>query len=556
MARTLSLNRTVKRRKENIGASGFDPSPSQQIKAVISAKMNLAFHRPIKRDPGLDVEPNTVILISDDEDDDNEGVLSTIQANNVIVISDDDEDEEGNSTVTHGTNGNQVVYVLSNSDVEMEDAANDSFTALSNVGDKESDNSSPTSGVNQNNEMIVEDENNITRLEPTQQTSTRKRSREISSGDDSTDETIRDDNDDNNYMKTNYPWWRSNKGQCISLHNQVLDFLRYLQPKKHEILLRHYLVHKIQHLLASKWEGVQVNVFGSFTTNTFLPDSDIDMVVTFPNHLRSLSLYSVSDALKKSGVCRQFPRIIGSATVPVLKCVDALTSIKIDIILYSQNGVECATYMSNVLDRYPCSRELTLMVKHLVALRYLHTVYTGGMGGLSLTCLVIRFLQTHSKVISDTIDIDQDLGDLLLEFFEYYGAKFDLGRVSICITDGGSTITKGIYRGRHGERMFSIMHPLDRSNDIGSKSFLASSVTNLFNSTYLSMKSVSPKNTTNGQHLRSQPGAWLNPSCLLSEIGRIPAHVVKQRALMEEVYLEKKWNDDPAAATFDWNMAV
>lgn len=93
-----------------------------------------------------------------------------------------------------------------------------------------------------------------------------------------------------------YPWWRSYTGHpdnryiyivgimqnhffthlversFYRLQEEVENFVNYLQPEKHEILLRHYLVHKIRYIIQEQWPGASVEVFGSFKTNTFLPD--------------------------------------------------------------------------------------------------------------------------------------------------------------------------------------------------------------------------------------------------------------------------------------------
>lgn len=83
--------------------------------------------------------------------------------------------------------------------------------------------------------------------------------------------------------------------------------------------------------------------------------------------------------------------------MPVIKFVESLTHLKVDIIVSSTNGVECADYVSDVLDRYPGARKLTLIAKHMVALRHLNEVFTGGIGGYGLVCMVISFLQVNAR---------------------------------------------------------------------------------------------------------------------------------------------------------------
>ncbi|KAI8332140.1 hypothetical protein BC941DRAFT_437611 [Chlamydoabsidia padenii] len=371
-----------------------------------------------------------------------------------------------------------------------------------------------------------------------------------------------DDDDEGNDLTHLYPWWQPYSGRPENrLQAEVEHFVDYLQPLKHEILLRHYLIHKIRYIIQEQWPDAEVQVFGSFKTNTFLPDSDMDLAVTLPVYQGNSTLYALARDLKQAGACLGSPEVIASASVPVIKFVESLTHIKVDIIISSRNGVECAEYVSEVLDQYPGARKLTLIVKHMVALRNLNEVFTGGIGGFGLVCMVISFLQMHPKVASGMIDPEKNLGVLLLDFLQLYGIQFAIGSVGISVVGSGSYYYQRSFCRRKGRPIFSIEDPLDSSNDIGSKSFNAVAVVKLFRNAYLTtftktLNVVAKSRGGKGKNRSSFTSNDTNSSLLSSGIAMIPETMINQRSLMQQVYSSRRWKHEPASNSFDWNMAV
>lgn len=121
-----------------------------------------------------------------------------------------------------------------------------------------------------------------------------------------------------------------------------------------------------------------------------------------------------------------------------------MTKLKVDIILNSTSGLDSAGIIRDMTDTYPVLRPICLIVKHLLALRNLNEVYTGGLGGYAIVCLVYSFLQMHPKVASAQIDPREmdNLGVLLLDFFQLYGMNFNLDVVGIDVRRNGSYYDK------------------------------------------------------------------------------------------------------------------
>lgn len=70
-----------------------------------------------------------------------------------------------------------------------------------------------------------------------------------------------------------------------------------------------------------------------------------------------------------------------------------MTKLKVDIIMDSTSGIDSATAIQGMLKKYPGLRPLSLIVKYLLMLRSQNEVFTGGLGGYAVVCLVVSFLQ-------------------------------------------------------------------------------------------------------------------------------------------------------------------
>lgn len=99
------------------------------------------------------------------------------------------------------------------------------------------------------------------------------------------------------------------------LQREVTCFLQYLEPTPIEIKLREYLVHRIRVAITEKWPEAKVEVFGSFSTQLYLPNSDIDIVVRFPPSVQ-VRLRKIAICLEAEEICRD-PQIIEHATVNI-----------------------------------------------------------------------------------------------------------------------------------------------------------------------------------------------------------------------------------------------
>ncbi|TNN40778.1 Non-canonical poly(A) RNA polymerase PAPD5 [Liparis tanakae] len=105
--------------------------------------------------------------------------------------------------------------------------------------------------------------------------------------------------------------------------------------------------------------GLQVQVFGSFSTGLYLPTSDIDLVVF--GKWETLPLWTLEEALRKRNVADENSiKVLDKATVPIIKLTDSFTEVKVDISFNVKSGVKAARLIKEFKEKYPVLPYLVL----------------------------------------------------------------------------------------------------------------------------------------------------------------------------------------------------
>jgi len=172
-------------------------------------------------------------------------------------------------------------------------------------------------------------------------------------------------------------------------------------------------------------------------------------------------LHALAGTLKRSGITDKVT-IIAKAKVPIIKFVTTHGFFPVDISLNQQNGVEAGRVVSGFLSEMPALRALVIVAKAFLSQRSMNEVFSGGLGSYSIVCLAVSFLQMHPKIRRGEIDPSQNLGVLVMEFFEYYGSCFNYHEVGISLRDGGTYFSKA-RRGwmDYKQGLLSIEDPAD-----------------------------------------------------------------------------------------------
>ncbi|XP_005407126.2 PREDICTED: non-canonical poly(A) RNA polymerase PAPD7 isoform X1 [Chinchilla lanigera] len=278
------------------------------------------------------------------------------------------------------------------------------------------------------------------------------------------------------------------------LHEEIIDFYNFMSPCPEEAAMRREVVKRIETVVKDLWPTADVQIFGSFSTGLYLPTSDIDLVVFGKWERPPLQL--LEQALRKHNVAEPCSiKVLDKATVPIIKLTDQETEVKVDISFNMETGVRAAEFIKNFMKKYSLLPYLILVLKQFLLQRDLNEVFTGGISSYSLILMAISFLQLHPRI--DARRADENLGMLLVEFFELYGRNFNYLKTGIRIKEGGAYIAKEeimkAMTSGYRPSMLCIEDPLLPGNDVGRSSYGAMQVKQVFDYAYIVLShAVSP----------------------------------------------------------------
>ncbi|XP_062941877.1 terminal nucleotidyltransferase 4A isoform X2 [Cynocephalus volans] len=278
------------------------------------------------------------------------------------------------------------------------------------------------------------------------------------------------------------------------LHEEIIDFYNFMSPCPEEAAMRREVVKRIEIVVKDLWPTADVQIFGSFSTGLYLPTSDIDLVVFGKWERPPLQL--LEQALRKHNVAEPCSiKVLDKATVPIIKLTDQETEVKVDISFNMETGVRAAEFIKNYMKKYSLLPYLILVLKQFLLQRDLNEVFTGGISSYSLILMAISFLQLHPRI--DARRADENLGMLLVEFFELYGRNFNYLKTGIRIKEGGAYIAKEeimkAMTSGYRPSMLCIEDPLLPGNDVGRSSYGAMQVKQVFDYAYIVLShAVSP----------------------------------------------------------------
>jgi non-canonical poly(A) RNA polymerase PAPD5/7 len=140
------------------------------------------------------------------------------------------------------------------------------------------------------------------------------------------------------------------------------------------------------------------------------------------------TLFKASNRLQRVGIATN-PLVIANARVPIIKFKDRITNIDVDISFENLSGVQAQATFLRWKEEFPDMTHLVALVKQLLVMRGLNEVHSGGLGGFSIICLVVSYIQHNNKATN--------LGECFVGFLKYYGKDFDLARKRIQMNPPG-----------------------------------------------------------------------------------------------------------------------
>ena len=231
------------------------------------------------------------------------------------------------------------------------------------------------------------------------------------------------------------------------LHKEICDFYDFVRPQKFEQTVREELLDRLQSAVKIQLPNCNIHCFGSFAAGLYLPNADMDLVI-ISNEYRSFGqkvacqsnsqMHKFGRYLQNQGIAKTGSlEVITGAKVPIVKFVDRITSIKVDVSFENETGLIANNTFSHWKKQYPAIPILVTLIKQFLMMRGLNEVQFGGLGGLSVTCLVTSMLQNMPRVQTGEVIPEQHLGEMLIEFLDLYGNRLDISRTGISMNPPG-----------------------------------------------------------------------------------------------------------------------
>lgn len=191
----------------------------------------------------------------------------------------------------------------------------------------------------------------------------------------------------------------------------------------------------------------QVHCFGSFAAGLYLPNADMDLVVVSNEFIRSgqktacqtnASMHRFAKYLRNASIAQADSiEVIVHAKVPLIKFVDLVTGIRVDISFENMTGLVANETFCIWKRQFPAMPILVTVIKQFLMMRGLNEVVNGGLGGFSAICLVTSLLQNMPRVQSGELVPEHHLGEMLIEFLDFYGNQLDTSRTGIMMSPPG-----------------------------------------------------------------------------------------------------------------------
>jgi non-canonical poly(A) RNA polymerase PAPD5/7 len=322
------------------------------------------------------------------------------------------------------------------------------------------------------------------------------------------------------------------------LHEEIIAFDCFASPTEQEKMARSFVLKRIADVVHQKlWNDALVQPFGSSYTGLYLPNSDIDIVITCPHPgspLRAVARALVEANLVQPGSMK----MITKARIPLVKFTEQTTQYVVDISFNQESGVEGSDHIRELLIKYPALRPLLLVIKQFLKQRHLNEVFTGGLGSYALTLLIVNFLQLHPMVQYGWIKPEENLGVLLIEFFELYGKSLSYDNVGISILGRGRYYDKEAqphFQSGSKPHLLSIEDPYNPENDVAKGSFSVQTVRQSFFHAYILLSSIITRLNSEYQPmqlLKEKPSAMKS---ILSAIIDVPVQTLYHREYIEQL---------------------
>ncbi|KAI9929883.1 hypothetical protein MW887_011691 [Aspergillus wentii] len=260
---------------------------------------------------------------------------------------------------------------------------------------------------------------------------------------------------------------------------------------------RRQLICKLEKLFNDQWPGhnIKVHVFGSSGNKLCSSDSDVDICIT-TTYKELEHVCILADVLARHGMERVV--CVSHAKVPIVKIWDPELRLACDMNVNNTLALENTRMIRTYVEIDERMRPLAMIIKHWTKRRILNDAGLGGtLSSYTWICLIINFLQTRSPPILPSLQarphkkrltndglvcsFDDDLnalsgygrknkqtvGELLFQFFKYYGHDLNYEKNVISVREGRLVSKEG--KGWHllQNNRLCVEEPFNTSRNLG-----------------------------------------------------------------------------------------
>ncbi|KAM0674234.1 hypothetical protein GVAV_002308 [Gurleya vavrai] len=271
------------------------------------------------------------------------------------------------------------------------------------------------------------------------------------------------------------------------LNLELFTLYKQLLPTIEELNIRSNLTKMMQKFIKDILPDFEFHVFGSSRSFTYLPNSDIDIVLVkegrdvIPNKILN---YIASKAEFVNFLDRSHILHIRQARVPLLKLRDKTYGIEFDIVINKQNSLQQADFILNEIEKKPFLKSMCILLKYFLKARNLSESRFGGLCSYAQFLMLLSFCQLHPIIQQNFINPNKNLGVFFMDFFQFYGCDFQYETVTISVKDAC------YFKKSISNAIISLEDPVDIKHDVGDNCIQMYSIKEVFQHDYRIMNIV------------------------------------------------------------------
>ncbi|TGO63391.1 hypothetical protein BCON_0013g00370 [Botryotinia convoluta] len=228
---------------------------------------------------------------------------------------------------------------------------------------------------------------------------------------------------------------------------------------------RRKLVSKLEDMFNKEWPGhdIRVYVFGSSGNLLCTDASDVDICITTDWKVME-GVCMIAELLAKNGMQKVI--CVSTAKVPIVKIFDPELELPCDMNVNNTQALENTRMIKTYIEIDPRVRPLAMIIKHWTKSRAINDAVGGTLSSYTWICMIINFLQSREPPVLPSLhqrphlklptkeggessfadDIDalrgfgqknkSTLGELLFQFFRFYGHEFDYDKQVVSVRMG------------------------------------------------------------------------------------------------------------------------